>query len=202
MLYTAGLLHDIGKVVIAQTEQGRYAQCLTSARERGERAHVAERKEFGIDHAEAGKLLLEEWGVPESLAMAVGGHHDPSVVPEEHRLNASILRFADDLVWRISERPGDVHYKWQNLEDDSNLIEHLPLDSTAQLRAIRERAVAALKKKLDPIQIQNQTRERHAKGRRERFEEGRRRRERNSETSFIWRIGRALRWLVLSEERV
>jgi DNA-binding CsgD family transcriptional regulator len=52
----------------------------------------AERRELTLDHASAGAMLLERWGVAGSVVEAVGGHHD-----EDRGRDAAVVRLADML---------------------------------------------------------------------------------------------------------
>lgn len=78
--FVAGLLHDIGKLVLA-TEMPDYAERV--AREMGRSgcsAHDAEAKTLGVTHAEVGGYLLGLWGLPYPLIEAVANHHSPTRV--------------------------------------------------------------------------------------------------------------------------
>lgn len=76
--FTAGLLHDIGQLLIATLLPAPYAELLgRCARERRHILH-AERELLGTDHAEVGGELARRWGLPGEIVAAVAGHHDPS----------------------------------------------------------------------------------------------------------------------------
>ena len=81
--FTDGLLHDIGKLVFAQTLS---AEQLAEIRDRAERKLIsgtdAEREVLGIDHGETGAALLQSWRLPESIVEAVANHHRPVLKPE------------------------------------------------------------------------------------------------------------------------
>jgi putative nucleotidyltransferase with HDIG domain len=74
--FTAGLLHDIGKLVLASSEKEAYARAIQKAREQGVLLCAVERSVFVIDHAELGGELMQRWKLPEDIAAAVRYHHD------------------------------------------------------------------------------------------------------------------------------
>jgi putative nucleotidyltransferase with HDIG domain len=81
--FTAALLHDIGKLVFAQTLS---AEQLAEIRDRAERKGIsgtdAEKEVLGTDHGETGAVLLQSWRLPEGIVEAVANHHRPVLKPE------------------------------------------------------------------------------------------------------------------------
>jgi len=75
--YTAGLLHDIGKLVLANNFEAQYNQVQKAARASGQPLWVAETEEFGVSHAELGAFILGRWGMPVTLLEATALHHQP-----------------------------------------------------------------------------------------------------------------------------
>jgi putative nucleotidyltransferase with HDIG domain len=75
-IFTAALLHDLGKLVL-----GNYVkedlQAIETAAGEGIPFQIAERQVLGTDHAEVGARLLESWSFPELLVNSVRWHHDP-----------------------------------------------------------------------------------------------------------------------------
>ena len=71
-----GLLHDVGKVILAQFLPEEHAQIAEISRTRNVRWHEAERQIIGVDHAELGARLAQQWKLPERLIEGIAGHHD------------------------------------------------------------------------------------------------------------------------------
>lgn len=75
--FTAGLLHDCGKLVLATNLPEPYNETLTLAQDEGLPSLEAERETFGVTHAEVGAYLLGIWGLPDIIVETVASHHDP-----------------------------------------------------------------------------------------------------------------------------
>lgn len=107
--FTANLLHDIGKVVLAQTVK---AEELSEIRDRITRKQIsgtdAEREVLGLDHAEVGAALLQSWRLPENIFEAVANHHRP-VVKSKPPLSVEV-HIANAIAHRAKPPPGQsVH---------------------------------------------------------------------------------------------
>jgi putative nucleotidyltransferase with HDIG domain len=89
-LFTAALLHDVGKVVFALAI-GDANWCVDTRRTTPEQRIREERRLATLDHAGLGAVLAERWGLPERLSQAIGGHHRSDA---EAGLT-SLLRLAD-----------------------------------------------------------------------------------------------------------
>ncbi|MEW6220549.1 MAG: HDOD domain-containing protein [Thermodesulfobacteriota bacterium] len=75
--YVAGLLHDLGKVVLERCAWEAYAVIAQRALSHRESFHQAEREILGLDHGEAGHLLADLWRLPAGLGEAIALHHEP-----------------------------------------------------------------------------------------------------------------------------
>ncbi|MEO7145382.1 MAG: HDOD domain-containing protein [Bryobacteraceae bacterium] len=74
--YTAGLLHDIGRLAFLVAEPERYNELLLTTEVGADELRAYERAMFGLDHCEAGWLLAESWGLPEEIRELALHHHD------------------------------------------------------------------------------------------------------------------------------
>lgn len=78
LAYVAGLLHDLGVVVLAEVFEKEYEEVLAECRRSGDRLARSEARLLGVDHAWAAGVLFERWTLPERLCTATALHHDPS----------------------------------------------------------------------------------------------------------------------------
>jgi putative nucleotidyltransferase with HDIG domain len=76
--FTAGLLHDVGKLALALNFEEQYQGALKLAAKNNLQAWEVETEVFGASHAEAGAYLLSLWGLPLPIIEAVASHHLPS----------------------------------------------------------------------------------------------------------------------------
>ena len=75
--FTAGMLHDIGKLVMAVNMPNEYMEA-TRVAHTGVEAPQAESQVFGANHADVGGYLIGLWGLPVPVVEAVSLHHCPS----------------------------------------------------------------------------------------------------------------------------
>lgn len=75
--FTVGVLHDIGRLGLIVAYPFEYERIVRDAAGRYLDLLDFEREQFGIDHAEAGRVLAETWNLPEDFRLIAGRHHDP-----------------------------------------------------------------------------------------------------------------------------
>ena len=75
--YTAGVLHDIGRVALAMVMPGAYASVVERGADQPQDVLASERELCGIDHCEAGRSLVTAWNLPEAFLAITACHHDP-----------------------------------------------------------------------------------------------------------------------------
>lgn len=98
-IYIAGLLHDIGKIILMEKVAPRYLAMLRKSVQQQRSETEVEVEDFGFTHADVGSVLAIKWSLPEDLAIAIRYHHAPSRDPF-HRSLSSLIHVADQLAWR------------------------------------------------------------------------------------------------------
>ncbi len=91
--FLAGLLHDVGRLVLAQGRPADYRQLIRDAG--GLPSADQERAAFGGSHAEVGAYLLGLWGLPEEAVEALAWHHRPGECPFRVCCAATAVHVAD-----------------------------------------------------------------------------------------------------------
>jgi len=74
--YTAGIMHDIGRMVLAISQPAVYAQAIEQGADQPRDLLDAEQASFGIDHCQAGGMLVKQWALPETFSWVTTCHHD------------------------------------------------------------------------------------------------------------------------------
>ncbi len=93
-LFTAALLHDIGKIVLSEYVDQHFDEIKTGLA-RGNCSFIeAEKDTLGIDHAELGGKIAENWNFPEVIAAGIRCHHAPFLASSHHEL-VNLIYLAD-----------------------------------------------------------------------------------------------------------
>jgi HD-like signal output (HDOD) protein len=115
----AGLLHDVGKLIMAWKLPDRFKKLMAAAREEQCPLYKVEEREYGFSHAEIGAYLLGLWGLPYAVVEAVALHHAPNRVPHQNFDAASAVYIANLLAQELDSSPalsgenelqGDLEY--------------------------------------------------------------------------------------------
>jgi len=99
--YMLGLLHDIGRVVLALGLGPRYEDILREALSSRREVHVVEQEALGVTHAEVGGYLLGIWGLPLETLSVVCHHHEPGRILAGPLDLLAVVHVADALADRI-----------------------------------------------------------------------------------------------------
>ncbi len=95
--FTAGLLHDMGKVVMGTFVEVDDEPIKEIMRSDGLSFNEAEQMVLGIDHAEVAGELLSSWNLPADVVAAARWHHRPGKAEDEHQTLVDLVHVADVL---------------------------------------------------------------------------------------------------------
>ena len=129
-MYAAGLLHDVGKLILLNLypEQSTEALTLNLDMYDGTKLEVCEKEIFGFDHTEVGNVLAKQWSFPAVLQQCIRYHHNPddavqskkevccihlaNTIATLNELDSDDLLDGpkiDETVWEtINQDPGDI----------------------------------------------------------------------------------------------
>jgi len=94
-IYVAGLLHDIGIIALEQFCQKDFKQIINKTETDKKNQTEIEKELLGFDHAEMGRAIADDWGLPRELVEIIGGHHNPENISHEFVRIGSTLYVAD-----------------------------------------------------------------------------------------------------------
>lgn len=93
--FVAGLLHDLGRLLMVRKHPGFCLDALGMSRRQGVPAFMAEQRYFGYDHARVGGMLCKAWRIPATIEQMIRHHHDP--FNSRHVVDASTIHLANSL---------------------------------------------------------------------------------------------------------
>jgi len=133
-LFTCGFLHDIGKLMLLDTEGEKYAELVRNYGGGPDQLHAHERRMFGFDHAILGAHVLTAWNIPEPVPKVVQFHHQPARAMQDTLLAGMVhtLRLADLMSYAVA------------LETDAAGVSLVAASESAQYLEISEPQLAAM----------------------------------------------------------
>lgn len=104
-LFLAGLLHDVGKLLLMETREFDYNTLSPQLLSSPDALHTLEREQLGYDHAVLGANVMRAWQIPDPVPQIVAWHHQPmrayaqggDIGPQ-----VALLRIADQIAWYLS----------------------------------------------------------------------------------------------------
>jgi len=95
--FICGLLHDLGKIILGEYAQDKFEKSLRLSNEKSIPLYEAEQEITGCTHADVGGVLAKRWNLSGGIITAIGNHHSPAGVSEEHAKYAAVTHLADIL---------------------------------------------------------------------------------------------------------
>ena len=94
--FIAGMLHDIGKVVLHLRFPEYFAEARRMVQKEGKSMYRAEQELIGVTHTDIGHELATKWELPPTISTAIAFHHNPGAALQHKRL-ASLVHLSDIL---------------------------------------------------------------------------------------------------------
>lgn len=95
--FTGGIIHDVGKTVLALFVQSTFKEILNTVTEKSITFQEAEKVVMGFDHQQIGEQVAIKWKFPKVLQSIVRYHHEPMNAPDDHKMIVSIVHIANTL---------------------------------------------------------------------------------------------------------
>lgn len=112
----AGMLHDVGKLILAWKLSEQFGKMLVEASGARCPVNIVEERHNGFSHAEIGAYLLGLWGLPYTVVEAVALHHGPNRVPHQN-IDAISAVYAANLLAHELEEAASGSTPTYNLEN-------------------------------------------------------------------------------------
>jgi putative nucleotidyltransferase with HDIG domain len=144
--YTAGLMHDIGRVAFAAIQPDAYAALLQEYQGTPEELLQAERNMFELDHCEAGQYLATEWKLPAVLVQSIAKHHLPGT---DH---GTTIPSMIALSCRLADAIGFPVCRFSAMAEYDTLRRELPQTARSLFRLGREEAAFAIASKINCLE--------------------------------------------------
>lgn len=135
-LFTAGVLHDLGKLLTAQHRPDDWLAIEALCAEENIRYHPAEDRYWGLDHGLVGAMVLKSWNLPAELTEPVNWHHTPTHSPT-HRREAIALCTADAMVRHLENPAIPSDAPWRGVLEKFSLKPEHVLETTRTMLAAR-----------------------------------------------------------------
>ena len=125
LVFTAALLHDIGKLVLSGFLEAAYEPVLRETGPAGHSFLEAEKSILGVEHAEVGGRVLAQWRFPASLVAAVWRHHDPAQAGPHARL-AALVHLGDIIAHCLGQAQGLQSFAVRSRAEALEILEITP----------------------------------------------------------------------------
>jgi len=142
-VFVAGLLHDIGRLILYSYVPIQARNALIKARQNNDLLHNSEHETLGFDHSMIGGLLLKKWKLPVSLENSVRYHHAPQ--ESKDPLEPSIIHIADIMTNAIGRGSSGERFvpaldpdTWKRLELSPNILSSTIKQMERQIQEIIE----------------------------------------------------------------
>ena len=114
-VFTAGLLHDVGKVVLTSFVEDKYTEIMQLVTNENYSFVTAEREILGMDHAQVGGEVAQEWGIPEEISRPISLHHEFEKAPLED-VSTPLVFLSDQLCFITGGTTGADRWSFRRIK--------------------------------------------------------------------------------------
>jgi HD-like signal output (HDOD) protein len=100
LLFTAGIIHDIGRLVIYKKIPETAQEMIIRCRDSKEPLYLVEKEVLGFDHSDLGRMLAQSWNLPPSLEEVLACHHFPQEA-KQYPVETGLVHIADYIAHAI-----------------------------------------------------------------------------------------------------
>ena len=150
LAYSAGLLHDIGKLALDETMPRSFAGIVEQAQSQQVCSRTLEQKHLGLDHTILGKRLAAKWRLPDQIALAIWLHHSDANLISQNMPEAKIAQ-AVQLADLVARQCGIGQSGSFDSPDSADKIAQLLAITTEQLGQIRSTLADKVAQKVDGL---------------------------------------------------
>lgn len=140
-MFTAGLLHDVGRLILFKKMPCSAVQAMLYARENFIPLVEAEDMVLGFNHTQIANSMLERWNFPSHLIEIISSHHAPKNT--EQYKQAGVLQLADNLALAVGIADGGMYVLpgveegvWENLGIDAQKLTQIVIDYDHQIKEL------------------------------------------------------------------
>jgi len=117
VLYTAALLHDVGKIIMGEYVHESFEQIINRVKNSKCSFLEAEEDILGINHADLGGRIAAHWNFPSEIRDAIAYHHRPDLLMEKNKTNAWLVYLSDQACLMMGIDGGIDALAYKGLED-------------------------------------------------------------------------------------
>jgi len=107
--FTAGIIHDIGRLVIYKKIPETAQEMILRCRASKEPLYLIEKEVLGFDHSDLGRMLAQSWNLPPSLAEVLAYHHFPQEA-KQYPIETCVVHIADYIAHGMQLGNSGEHY--------------------------------------------------------------------------------------------
>jgi putative nucleotidyltransferase with HDIG domain len=150
LAYSAGLLHDIGKLALDETMPRSFAGIVEQAQSQQACSIILEQKHLGLDHTILGKRLAVKWRLPDQIMLAIWLHHSDVNLLSQNMPEAKIAQIVQ-LADLIARQAGSGHSGSFDIPDSVDKIAQSLAIAPDQLEQIRSNLPDKVAQKSEPL---------------------------------------------------